>query len=179
MSVGSNGLRVDLTTAFGPDNQPYFGGVPGVSGQNNVSSFNVDPGGSAPTAWPQCIFFATGFTNLQALFNAHIANHCGTARPNIGFPAATVVQPQALISHGSYMYAGSLSGTVLQIKVTVDPLTGLSQYASRTYLSGLSTFITGLGVADDLKSLMTFNDQSGIGLAAQELIVKAPLCADM
>jgi len=179
MSVGSNGLLVDLATAFGPDNQPYFGGRASASGQSSVNSFNADPGGSAPTAWPQCIFFATGFTNLQAVFNAHIANHCGSARPNIGFPAATVVQPQAIISHASYMYAGSLSGTVVQIKVTVDPLTGLSQYASRTYLSGLSSFITGLGVADDLQSLMTFTDPSGIGMAGQEVIVKAPLCEDM
>jgi len=77
------------------------------------------------------------------------------------------------------MYAGSLSGTVVQIKVIVDPLTGLSQYASRTYLSGLSSFITGLGVADDLQSLMTFTDPSGIGMTGQEVIVKAPLCEDM
>jgi hypothetical protein len=179
MSVGSNGLLIDLTTAFGPDNQPYFGGRASLNGQNNVSSFNADPGGSSPTAWPQCIFFATGLTNLQAVFNAHIANHCGTARPNIGFPAATVVQPQALISHGSYMYAGSLSGTVQQFKVTVDPVTGLSHYASRTYLSGLSPFTTGLGVADDLKSLMTFTDPSSVGSPGQEVIVKAPLCEDM
>jgi hypothetical protein len=178
MSVGANGLRVDLATAFGPDNQPYFGGTAGASGQNNVNSFNADPGGSSRSAWPQCIFFGTGLT-LQQVFNAHIANHCGTARPNIGFPAATVVLPQAIISHGPYMYAGSLGGPVVQIKVTVDPVTGLSQYASRTYLSGLSPFITGLGVADDLNSLMTFTDPSGVGSPGQEVIVKTPLCEDM
>ena len=179
MSVGANGLLVDVATAFGPDNQPYFGGRASASGQNNVSSFNADPGGSSPTAWPQCIFFATGVTNLQTVFDLHSGNHCLTARPNIGFPAATVVLPQALIGHGSYMYAGSLGGPVVQIKVTVDPVTGLSQYTSRTYLSGLSSFTTGLGVADDLNSLMTFTDPSGVGSAGQEVIVKAPLCEDM
>jgi len=101
MIIGFNGLQVDLTTIFGPDNQPYFGG------QRTVNTFNADPGGSSPTAWPQCI--------------------C----------------------------------------------------ANRTYLSGGSGFTTGVGVADDLKSLMAFTDSSGLGLAGQELIIKAPLCEDM
>ena len=182
MVIGNNGLQVDLTTAFGPDNQPYFGGAKGVN------SFNRDPGGSSPSAWPQCIFNGFPFPNpppttlmgkLQAVFNAHSAGHCGAAVPNVGLSVPPAVQPTAIISHGSYMYSGGTGQPVVQFKVTVEPVTGLSQYASRTYLSGLSSFTTGLGVADDLNSLMTFTDPSGVGSASQEVIVKAPLCEDM
>jgi hypothetical protein len=186
MIIGTNGLAVDLTTAFGPDNQPYFGGV------GSVTSFNGDPGGSAATAWPQCIFNGFAFANpppttlmgkLQAVFNAKSTLHCGKAQPNIGASAAAITQPQAIISHGLYMYAPTTSGAVVQFKVTTDPVSGLSQYASRTYATGLApvagTITTGLGVADDLQSLMVFTDPSGFGLAAQEVIAKLPLCEDM
>jgi hypothetical protein len=180
MQVGNNNLAVDLTTAFGPDNQPYFGGA------RTVNSFNADPGGSSATAWPQCTFNFFPFPNpppptlmgkLQAVFNAHSANHCGNAVPNVGF--AGVSQPQDIISHATYMYTGPIGGTVLQFKVTVDPVSGLSQYARRTYLSGLPGLTTGLGVADDLKSLMTFTDPSTIGSPGREAIFRAPLCEDM
>jgi len=188
MSVGNNGLQADLTTAFGPDNQPYFGG------QRTVDSFNFVPGGSAATAWPQCIFNGFGFATpvpttladkLQAVFNANSANHCGNAVPNAGFVVAAVTQPQALISHGSYMYVSSSAAeaggnsSVVQFKVTVDPVSGLSHYELRTYLSGNVPVVTGLGVADDLGSLMVFTDPSGIGLAGQEVITKLPLCEDL
>ena len=63
--------------------------------------------------------------------------------------------------------------------MTVDPVTGSSHYALRTYFSGGSGPTTGLGVADDLNSFMAFTDASGIGLAAQEVIFKMPLCEDM
>jgi hypothetical protein len=189
MIVGTNGLAVDLTTAFGPGNQPYFGG------QTGVNSFNADPGGSAATAWPQCTFNGFVFANpppttlmgkLQAVFNAHSANHCGSAQPNVGSSSAAITQTQAIISHGSYMYVPTRSGTVVQFKVTTDPVSGLSQYAFRTYATGLSpptSFgpapVTGLGVADDLQSLMVFTDLSAIGSAGQEIITKLPLCEDM
>jgi hypothetical protein len=181
MQVVNDNLTVDSTTAFGPDNQPYFGGQPGVN------SVNSDPGGSAATAWPQCIFNNFGFSNpppttlmgkLQAVFTAHSANHCGNAQANIGFMQALVAQPPAIISHGSYMYAAT-GNRVVQFKVTVDPVSGLSNYAFRNYVSGLSGVVTGLGVADDLKSFMTFTDPTGIGLAGQEVITKLPLCEDM
>jgi hypothetical protein len=179
MAVGNNNLIADLTTAFGPDVQPYFGGA------RTVNSFNSDPGGSSPTAWPQCTFNGFIFSNpppttlmgkLQAVFNAHSANRCGNAVTNPSF--AGITQPPAIISHGSYMYVAAVTGTVVQFKVTVDPVSGLSQYAHRTYLSGTS-INTGLGVADDLGSLMTFTDPSGLGLAGQAIIIKAPLCEDM
>jgi len=189
MSVGTNNLVLDLTTAFGPDNQPYFG-VGNSLSNGTVNSFNADPGGSAATAWPQCTFNGFVFpdpppTNLmgklQAVFNAHSANRCGNPQLNVSFSSAT--QPLAIISHGQYMYAPTARGTVVQFKVTVDPVSGLSQYASRTYVSGLApvagTIMTGLGVADDLQSLMVFTDPSGIGAAGQEVITKLPLCEDM
>jgi len=122
--------------------------------------------------------------NFSLEDNAHSANHCGTASPNSGFVVAPVVQPQALITHGSYMYASvtaaegvTTSNTVVQLKVTVDPVSGLSQYRIRGYLTG-APLITGLGVADDLGSLMVFTDPSGIGAAGQEAITKLPLCED-
>jgi hypothetical protein len=184
MQVVNDNLSVDSTTAFGPDNQPYFGGQPGVNSVNSV------PGGSAATAWPQCIFNNFGFSNpapttlmgkLQAVFTAHSANHCGNAQANIGFMQALIAQPLAIISHGSYMYASTGSNSMVQLKVTVDPVSGLSNYAFRTYVSGLSGFgiVTGLGVADDLKSLMTFSDPTGFGILDEEVIIKVPLCEDM
>ena len=182
MQVGNHGLTLDLTTTFGPDDQPYFGGL------RAVNTFNADPGGPDATAWPQCIFNGFVFAKpppttlmgkLAVVFNARSASRCGTAVPNVGSSSSPVVQPQDIISHGSFMYTGSAGGPVLQFKVTVDPATGLSQYAFRTYLTGFSGFVTGLGVADDLKSLMTFTDPSGLSLEGQEVIVKAPLCEDM
>jgi hypothetical protein len=187
MSVGSNNLAVDLTTAFGPDNQPYFGG------QRIVNSFDSQPGSNAnnpvPSAWPQCVFNGVGgltgtlMQKMQTVFNSHSANHCGNAQPNFGFGSALVTQPSALISHvaangDKYMYTGPLGGTVLQYKVTIDPFSGLTQYAFRTYLTGVS-LTTGLGVADDLKSLFVYTDPSTVGAAGQGVATKLPLCEDM
>jgi hypothetical protein len=38
--------------------------------------------------------------------------------------------------------------------------------------------ITGLGVADDLGSLMVYTDPSAVGTLGQEVIAKMPLCED-
>jgi len=107
------------------------------------------------------------------------------AKPNSGFLAAAIVQPQALISHGSYMYApttvgpiGTTGGMVVQFKVTADPVSGVSQYRIRSYLTGVVPTVTGLGVADDLGSLMVFTEPQAIALAGGEVIVKLPLCED-
>jgi hypothetical protein len=188
MTVGNNALAVDLTTAFGPDNQPYFGG------QRIVNSFDSQPGSNpvnnpVPSAWPQCIFQGVGglagtvAQNLATVFNQHSAGHCGNAQPNFGFGSALVTQPSALIPHVAangdlYMYTGPLGGTVDQFKLTVDPISGLTNYAFRTYLTGIS-LTSGLGVADDLKSLMVFTDPSTVGLAGQGVVTKLPLCEDM
>ena len=179
MSVGNNALVTDLTTAFGPDSQPYFGG------QRIVNTFDGTPG-SSPTnpitsAWPQCVTQGTNFTIEEAFAN-HSANHCGNAAPNGAFTAALVVQPRDLITHGSYMYAApNGTGSITQMKVTVDPLSGLSQYVFRTYASGFG-LVTGLGVADDLKSLMVFvnpaNEIPGVAPTNLELVTNVPLCED-
>ena len=79
----------------------------------------------------------------------------------------------------SYMYTAGTAQPVMQFKVTVDPVSGLSQYANRTYDNGGSFFTTGVGVADDLNSFMAFTDPSGIGSADQEVVYKMPLCEDM
>ncbi len=182
MSIGQNGLNADFATTFGPDNQPYFGG------QRAVNTFNFTPGGSSPTAWPQCIFNGFGFPapapttlmgKLQAVFNANSGNHCGTASPNGAFAAAGIIQGQAIISHGSYMYASlGPGGGVAQFSISVSPATGQTQYKIRTYFSGSVPLITGLGVADDLGSLMVFTDPSSVGTLDQEVIAKLPLCED-
>lgn len=175
MSVGNNALATDLTTAFGPDNQPYFGG------QRVTNTFDATPGGPIPTAWPQCITQGTNFTIAQA-FQNHSANHCGNAVPNGGFFSALVVQPMALISHGSYMYVGLEGGpTITQLKVTTDPVSGFSQYNFRTYLTGVG-ITTGLGVADDLGSLLVYVNPNppipGGKNPIPEVVSKLPLCED-
>jgi hypothetical protein len=188
MVVGSNNLAVDLTTAFGPDNQPYFGG------QRIVNSFDSQPGSNAqfnpvPSAWPQCTFNQVGgltgtlMDKLKTVFNGHSANHCGPAQSNFGFGSALVTQPSAIVSHlapngDGYMYTGPLGGTVDQFKITVDPISGLTNYRFRTYLTGIS-LTSGLGVAEDIKSLMVFTDPSTVGLAGQGVVTKLPLCEDM
>jgi Bacterial Ig-like domain (group 1) len=172
MQVGSNALQVDLTDAFGPDNQPYFGG------QRVVNAFDSVPGGPSSAAWPNCIWQNNGSTSLADAFQNGRANGCGGAQPNFAFTSANIIQPQALLTHGQYMYASPIGGTVVQMKVTTDPSSGLSQYQFRTYVTGLS-IVTGLGVAEDFASLMIYTDPSAIGSAAQEVVTKLPLCEDM
>jgi hypothetical protein len=169
MSVGSNGLVKDVTTQFGPDGQPYFGG------QRTMNSFGSDPGGTAKTAWPQCIF--ANSTSLAAAFASKSGNGCGIATANFAFVSA--LQPGTVIHHGQYMYVGpQFAGSITQVKVTTNPISGVSTYKSRTYLSGVPV-TTGLGVADDLKSLMVFTDPSVVGTPAAEVVKKLPLCEDM
>ena len=136
------------------------------------------PGGSAAGAWPHCITRGTPFTIAQA-FALKSGGHCGNAQPNDGFPAALLGQAAALIGHGSYLYAGTPGGDVVQTKVTVDPATGVSQDSKlRPYLAG-TALVTGLGVADDLGALMVFGDPSGVGLSGQEVVTRLPLCEDV
>lgn len=176
MEVGSNNLAVDLTTTFGPDNQPYFGG------RRVVNTFNSVPGSSdlnpVSTAWPNCIWQNTGAASLSDAFVNDIQNGCGSAQPNFAFTAALITQPNAMISHGKYMYAGPIGGTVYQFLVKVDPISGLSQYRFRTFVTGLS-IVTGLGTDDALQSLFIYTDPTAIGLAGREFVTKVPLCEDM
>jgi hypothetical protein len=177
MEVGSNNLAVDTTTAFGPDNQPYFGG------QRVINSFNSVPGSNdqfnpVSTAWPNCIWQNNGAASLADAFAQNLQNGCGSAQPNFAFTAALVTQPLALISHGNYMYTGPVGGTVYQFLVKVNPISGLSEYKFRTYVTGLS-IVTGLGTDDALQSLFIFADPTAIGLAGREFVTKVPLCEDM
>ena len=176
MQVGSNNLPQDSTTDFGPDGQPYFGG------RRVIMSFDSQPGGASRSAWPNCIYQNSGIagTTLDQAFANPLtfANGCGAAQPNFGFTSALVTEPAALISHGDYMYTGPLGGTIMQFKISLDPISRLTQYKFRTLVTGLS-LNTGLGIAMDLQSLMIYTDPSAIGLAGQGVVTKIPLCEDM
>jgi hypothetical protein len=178
MSVGNNGLQTDLTTTFGPDGQPYFGG------QRFMDTFGAPAGGTFPNTWPQCITGgkASGMAAVIAAFEANSAGGCGTAVMNTAFSSAVANAPAALISHGSYMYLARYpavgQGQIIQIKVGKDPSHGYTKYRGRNYLNGVS-LPTGIGVADDLKSLFVMADPSLLGLYGREIITKVPLCEDM
>ncbi|HET7880869.1 MAG TPA: hypothetical protein VFL55_08280 [Acetobacteraceae bacterium] len=173
MAVGGNGLQKDLTTQFGPDNQPYFGG------QRTFTSYGNLPGGTAKTAWPECIWQNNGSTSLADAFAHNRSNGCGNAVANFSFSAALLIQPSIAVRHGQYLYTGlQTGGPITQFKITVNPISGLSSYTFRTYLSGVGV-TTGIGVADDLKSLMVYSDPSAAGVAGAEIVTKLPLCEDM
>jgi hypothetical protein len=173
MQVGNNALQVDLTDTISPvDNQPLFGG------QRSVNAFGGVPGGTANNAWPQCIWKNNGSSSLLDAFQNNRQNGCGNAFTNFAFSSANIVQPSGSTYHGQYVYMGPIGGTAVQFKVSVDPFSGFSNYFFRTYITGLS-LTTGIGVADDLGSVIFYNDPSGIGAAAQEALTKAPLCEDV
>jgi hypothetical protein len=176
MQVGNNALAVDQATTFGADSQPYFGGQ--RSAGTVVNSFDATPGGTAKTAWPNCIWQNNGSTSLADAFAHKRTNGCGNAASNTSVSAFLATAPTAFARHGAYLYAGLSGGSVVQFKVTTDPATGLSKYAARPYLSGVSS-VTGVGVADDLGSLMVYSDPSQIGLAGQEVVTKLPVCEDI
>jgi hypothetical protein len=173
MQVGNNALPSDVTTIFGPDANPYFGGSTGVN------SF-INPGNV--TAWPQCIFNGFSFPSpapttlmgkLAAVFNARSANHCGNAVSGNGFLVNT--DYLVLLRHGSYLYVGTTAGQVVQFKVTVEP-GGISIFPLRFYVGGLD-LITGIGIADDLKSLVVYNALQGADVRWES--IKMPLCEDI
>jgi len=80
MSVGSNGLAKDLTTQFGPDGQPYFGG------QRTMNSFGSDPGGTAKTAWPR------GRNEIFRIWPYSVASRRKWRTPLVGFRRAPVAE---------------------------------------------------------------------------------------
>jgi hypothetical protein len=172
-----------------------------------VNTFLNTPGGAQGGAWPQCIHFGGGAPNVSGFalhdailadlssstyqkpnatvpgaLQANTANKCGTMTANAGFTSALITQPSSLIGHVAadgtgYMYTGPLGGITIQAHLGKD-LVGRTTYRTRTYLSGTS-LSTGIGVADDLGSLMVMSDPSALGLAGQEAITKLPLCEDM
>jgi hypothetical protein len=174
MQVGQNNMPANLTTAFGPDYQPYFGG------RRVVMNFDSEPGGPFTSAWPNCIWEGSGASSLADAFSEPLffSNGCANAEPNFGFTSALITQPNAMISHGQYMYTAPIGGTIVQFYVTQDPISHISQYQFRTLVTGLS-IVTGLGIAEDQKSLMIYADPTAIGLSGQEVVTKMPLCEDM
>lgn len=177
MPVGSNGLSADLTTAFGPDNQPYFGG------RRVINTFNSVPGSSdlnsVFTAWPNCIWQTSGAPSLIGAFFDLFENGCGTAQANSAFLTAAITSPPALISHGNYMYTVADGGPLYQFLVKVHPITGLSQYKFRILATGIPGAVTGLGTDDALHSLFIYSDPSGFEGGLRESVTKVPLCEDM
>jgi hypothetical protein len=199
--IGQSGLATNLASTFGPDGQPYIGG------QRVVNTFLNTPGGAQGGTWPQCIHFGGGAPNVSGFalhdailadlssstyqkpnatvpgaLQANTANKCGTMTANAGFTSALITQPSSLTSHVAadgtgYIYTGPLGGLVIQAHLGKD-LVGRTTYKTRQYLSGIS-LSTGLGVADDLGSLMVMADPSAVGLAGQEAVTKTPLCEDM
>ena len=56
---------------------------------------------------------------------------------------------------------------------------GKDRFAEKRNWRLLAPFVTGLGIADDLLSLMVFTHPSAVRAAGQELLFKLPLCEDM
>ncbi|MBO0880279.1 MAG: hypothetical protein J2P17_07980 [Mycobacterium sp.] len=208
-SIAQTGLSVTLTNVFGPDGQPYLGG------QRTVTTANANPGSYfLSTAWPQCVVngagtgFVAGLSTaaqldqaLKSAFGAHFKGGCGTFTANAGFSAAAVVQPQAMTTYvaangGQYIFTAGTAQPVVQVALgyLAD---GSTTYTTRTYMSGETGTVTGVGVAPDMSwgstintqgapatattgsgSLVVMNDPSGLGLAGQEIMTRLPLCED-
>jgi hypothetical protein len=177
MTVGNNNLPTDLTTAVGPDNQPYFAGQRTANG-GFVTSFGNPPGGSSKSAWPNCIWQNNGSLSLADAFAHNRTNGCGNAASNSALVSPPITQTSVLEGHGSYMYLGTNLGPVVQIKMSTNPTSGLSSYTLRTYVTGLST-VTSVGVADDLGSLMVFSNPPVVAGLSSGAWTKLPLCEDM
>ena len=150
-AVGNNALADDLTTAFGPDNQPYFGG------QRMVNSFGSPPGSTcqygvaAVHLEEQRLDVAGRCLRAQSLERLRQCRAELRLRVGPGHPAQ-----RTIVRHGQYLYTGPLGGTIMQFKVTVDPVSGQTTYLSRTIFPAPARPPV-LGVADDLKSLMVFD----------------------
>jgi hypothetical protein len=170
MQIGQGGDSRVLGLAVGADGQPYIGGL------NVISNF---------TNFPVCIAsgiggIPAGTDPISVAFANHSANHCGTATRNAFLNAApdgvTAVkaETQALVSHGQYLYRAIKGGAIYQAKVTA---TGVTEPV-RPFATGL-TNPTGIGFDEGFQSIMLYDDPSGLGLAAREVIYKLPICEDM
>jgi hypothetical protein len=205
--IGNTGLATNLATSFGPDNQPYFGGqrvvntflgTPGGA-QGGAWPQCVHFGGAAPVDANKQPLTAQALhdviladlksstyqkpnATIPGALMANTANKCGTATANAGFATTQITQPSSLLPHVAadgtgYMYTGPLGGTVVQFHLGEDNL-GRTTYQSRTYLTGIGQS-TGLGVADDLGSLMVVSIVPTVATVLVTAITKLPLCEDM
>jgi len=174
MQIGQGGDSRVKGLALGADGQPYIGGV------NLMSNFTTFPaciaanfGVPAGTATDQAIALA---------FKANSQNHCGIAPPNTILNTAPdgvtaiKVETQALVSHGNYLYRGVKGGVIYQANVAPTGVT-----SQRFFATGLAN-PTGIGFSQDngtpAASTMLYDDPTGLALAAQERILKLPICED-
>jgi hypothetical protein len=174
MQIGQGGDSRVKGLALGADGQPYIGGV------NLMSNF---------TTFPACIAanfgVPAGTTTDQAItlaFKANSQNHCGNATPNTILNTApdgvTAIkaETQALVSHGNYLYRGVKGGVIYQANIGATGVT-----SQRFFATGLAN-PTGIGFSEDngtaSASTMLYDDPTGLALAAQERILKLPICED-
>src|SRR5215468_1254625 len=125
--------------------------------------------------------------------------------PNSAFSASPVVQPQSMATYQAsngnlYMFTAGIGQPVVQTRMTFAA-DGSTHYSTRTYFSNGNGLVTGVGVAPDMNfttagsvtttgaptpaagatgsgSLIVMTDPSGLGLAAQEVMSRLPLCED-
>jgi hypothetical protein len=182
MQIGQGGDGRVKGLAVGADGQPYIGGI------NIMSNF---------TDFPACIaanFGVPAGTTIDSAialaFKANSQNHCGNATPNTFLNAdptgaAVKAETQALVSHGEYLYRAIKGGAVYQAHVTATGVTTpVRQFA------GKLTSPTGIGFDEGtlpgpltsptpFPSIVLYDDQSQLGLAAREALYKLPICEDM
>ena len=224
--IGLTGLQVTVSNVWGPDNQPYLGGLTATAPAAGAVTTAGTGGWSSPSAWPQCIALGKGETfTLPAVYpsqSAQVGNYNAVAQldaaiadvfakhknggcqfgPNAGFSGSPQSLATYVASNGNmYMFAGGTAQPVAQTRLTIDA-TGATHYSTRTYFSPISNgFVTGVGVAPDMNfstggsvtttgaatpaagatgsgSLIVMTDFSGLGLAAQEIMTRLPLCED-
>jgi hypothetical protein len=142
---------------------------------------------------------------INDVFHKHSNGGCGTFGGNAGFSANPVVQPQDMAGYtasngNKYMFTAGVGQPTVQTRIT-QATDGTSHYNTRTYFSGENGITTGVGVVPDMSftgtgtvdtaghptpnplatgsgSLIVMTDRSGLGLAAQEVMSRLPLCED-
>jgi hypothetical protein len=173
--IGLTGLQVTLSNVWGPDNQPYLGGLRTTAPASGAVTTAGTGGWSSPSAWPQCIALGKGETfTLPAVYpsqSAQFGNYNAVAQldaaiadvfakhknggcqfgPNAGFSGSPQSLATYVASNGNmYMFAGGTAQPVAQTRLTIDA-TGATNYNTRTYFSPSSNaFVTGVGVAPDM-----------------------------
>jgi len=141
-------------------------------------------------------------SSIADVFNNHKGGSCFWG-PNSGFSASPVVQPQTMAgytaSNGNmYMFSAGIGQPTIQSRLTQDA-TNSTSYRTHTFFSQGSGTTTGIGIAPDMTfagpgqvdtngnvpvgptgagSLIVMVDSSGLGLAAQEVMSRLPLCED-
>jgi hypothetical protein len=182
MQIGQGGDGRVKGLALGADGQPYIGGINIMSNFTNFPAcIAANFGVRAGTTIDQAIAFA---------FQANSQNHCGNATPNTilnSDPAGVALraETQALVSHGQYLYRAIKGGAVYQAHVTATGVTT----PQRQFAGGL-TSPTGIGFDEGtlpstvtsptpFPSIVLYDDQSQLGLAAREALYKLPICEDL